>query len=32
MSLNHVYTRQSKMVRALWNFLTSPTGAFLIAV
>ena len=27
-----IYNRQSKAVRALWNFLTSPTGAFLIAV
>ena len=25
-----IYNRQSKAVRALWNFLTSPTGAFLI--
>ena len=22
-----IYNRQSKAVRALWNFLTSPTGA-----
>lgn len=27
-----IYNRQSKAVRAMWNFLTSPTGAFLIAV
>lgn len=32
MNPRYVYARQSKAMRALWNFLTSPTGAFLIAV
>lgn len=32
MNPSHIYYRQSKTVRALWNFLTSPTGAFLLAV
>ena len=27
-----VYKKQSKAMHALWNFLTSPTGAFLMAV
>ncbi len=32
MIINSVFKKQSKALRALWNFLTSPTGAFLIAV
>lgn len=32
MNPRYVYARQSKAMHALWNFLTSPTGAFLIAV
>ena len=32
MLINYVFKKQSKALRALWNFLTSPTGAFLIAV
>lgn len=32
MIINSVFKKRSKALRALWNFLTSPTGAFLIAV
>lgn len=32
MIINSVFKKQSKILHALWNFLTSPTGAFLIAV
>ncbi len=32
MNPRYIYAKQSKVMRALWNFLTSPTGAFLIAV
>lgn len=32
MNPSYIYARQSKAVQALWNFLTSSTGAFLIAV
>lgn len=32
MNPRRLYVRQSKAMRALWNFLTSPTGAFLIGI